>query len=426
MQQEYIINRLGRKGEGVAVTDRGILYIPYTLPYERVLAEQEEKAGSSNKKADSAKLISVLAPSPHRIEPLCPLFTQCGGCSMQHAAHQTYSEWKRKLVEEQLQRAGISFPVHPLIDAHGNGRRRVTFHARFSNKTVVGFMAAGSHNLIEIPFCPVLEPELKNAPNIARDIAEIFSKSAKTLDILISNSQSGYDVDIRGIGYLSDKLRLELTELCTTLDLARLSNHGDVIVERRAPVILMGDSAVVPAPGAFLQATHLGEQVIAEHVVSITKGCKRVADLFSGCGPFTLRLAHHAEVHAVEMETVMLQALNRAARMTSHLRRVTVEQRDLFRRPLLIPELDKFDAVVLDPPRAGAEAQCQQLAKSHVPKVILVSCNAATFARDTALLMSGGYYCRSILPIDQFLYSHHVEIIGFFEKPLQKKSKKRI
>jgi 23S rRNA (uracil1939-C5)-methyltransferase len=226
---------------------------------------------------------------------------------------------------------------------------------------------------------------------------------------------------VRGHGPLKDKDRLSLIDLAARLDLARLSIHGDVIVERRPPAISMGKASVVPPAGSFLQATRLGEETLAGLVTEACRGAKRVADLFSGVGPFALRLAERSEVHAVETEKGAIAALDKAFRATPGLRRVSSEARDLFRRPLLTPELNAFDAVVLDPPRAGAEAQAKQLALSKVPLVVSVSCDAATFARDAAILMGAGYRLERVVPVDQFKHTPHLEVVGILRREAQKK-----
>ena len=303
--------------------------------------------------------------------------------------HGFYQAWKHGTLVHTLKQARIEAPVEPLVDAHGDGRRRVTLHVRFPDRAMhVGFMAPRSHQIVEIAFCPIAEPALKDrAPAIARAIGEHLKGPRKPLDVQITATQTGFDVDVRGHGPMKDADRLRLIDLADRLDLSRLSIHGDVIVERRPPAILMGRTSVVPPPGSFLQATKLGEDVLAGLVTEACAKAKRVADLFAGAGPFSLRLAEKSEVHAVEFDKDSMTALDKAVRATPGLRRVTTEARDLFRRPLLTPELNAFDAVVLDPPRAGAEAQVKQLAVSKVPLVVSVSCDAATFARDAAILI---------------------------------------
>ncbi|MEE1610245.1 class I SAM-dependent RNA methyltransferase [Microvirga sp. CF3016] len=418
MAEQVIIKRLGAKADGVAETSSGSVFVPKVLPGETVTIERD---------GSHARLVSIDVPSPEREAPFCPYFDECGGCATQHMKHGFYQAWKQETLVHTLRQARIEAPVEALIDAHGDGRRRVTLHVRFPDRAMhVGFMAPRSHQIVEIAFCPITEPALKEqAPAIARAIGEHLKGPRKPLDIQITATQTGFDVDVRGYGPLKDQDRLRLIDLADSLDLARLSIHGDVIVERRPPAIAMGRTAVVPPAGSFLQATKLGEETLAGFVTEACARAKRVADLFAGAGPFALRLAEKADVHAVEFDKGSMTALDKAARATPGLRRVTTEARDLFRRPLLTPELNAFDAVVLDPPRAGAEAQVKQLAVSKVPLVVSVSCDAATFARDAGILMAGGYRLERVIPVDQFKHSPHLEVVGILRRDVAKKLSRR-
>ena len=414
MAEQVIIKRLGAKADGIAETSSGPVFVPKVLPGETVTIERD---------GSHAHLVSVDVASPERETPFCPYFDDCGGCATQHMQHGFYQAWKHGTLVHTLKQARIEAPVEALVDAHGVGRRRVTLHVRFPDRAMhVGFMAPRSHRIVEIAFCPITEPALKDrAPAIARVIGEHLKGPRKPLDIQITATQTGFDVDVRGHGPMKDADRLSLIDLADRLDLSRLSVHGDVIVERRPPAILMGRTSVVPPPGSFLQATKLGEDVLAGLVTEACAKAKRVADLFAGAGPFSLRLAEKSEVHAVEFDKDSMMALDKAVRATPGLRRVSTEARDLFRRPLLTPELNAFDAVVLDPPRAGAEAQVMQLATSKVPLVVSVSCDAATFARDAAILMSGGYRLERVIPVDQFKHSPHLEVVGILRRDVAKK-----
>jgi 23S rRNA (uracil1939-C5)-methyltransferase len=408
MNETLSIARLGQRGDGIAETAQGPVFVPFALPGESVRAVRE---------GDRAQIVEILAPSDSRIAAICPLFTRCGGCVAQHMAPASYAEWKRQQVATALSRAGIDLPVEAPIDAHGEGRRRVTFHARREGEGMrIGFMAARSHELVELAACPVLAPGLTRAPAVAQHLANRLRGKGKPLDIQITASQAGLDVDIRGHGPAGDALRRSLTEAAERLDLARLAMHGEVVIERRPPFQLMGKAAVTPGPGGFLQATAAGEALLSRLVLEALPRARRVADLFAGCGPFSLRLAERAQVAAYESDQAAVQALTRAANRTPGLKPVTAEQRDLFRRPLLEHELAGFDAVVLDPPRAGAEAQVRRLAASKVPAIVYVSCDAGSFARDAALLLAGGYALERVTPVDQFRYSAHIELVAVFRK----------
>jgi 23S rRNA (uracil1939-C5)-methyltransferase len=416
--EQVTIKRLGAKGDGIADTSSGPVFVPKVLPGETVSIERD---------GSHARLVSVDVASPERETPFCPYFDECGGCATQHMKHGFYQAWKQETLVHTLRQARIEAPVEPLIDAHGDGRRRVTLHVRFPDRAMqVGFMAPRSHQIVEIAFCPITEPALKEqAPAIARAVGEHLKGPRKPLDIQITATQTGFDVDVRGYGPLKDPDRLRLIDLAAGLDLSRLSIHGDVIVERRPPAIVMGRAAVVPPAGSFLQATKLGEETLAGFVTGACARAKHIADLFAGTGPFSLRLAEKADVHAVEFDKGSMVALDKAVRATPGLRRVTTEARDLFRRPLLTPELNAFDAVVLDPPRAGAEAQAKQLAVSKVQLVVSVSCDAATFARDAAILIGSGYRLERVIPVDQFKHSPHLEVVGILRRDVAKKLSRR-
>jgi 23S rRNA (uracil1939-C5)-methyltransferase len=406
--ERLTIARLGRRGDGVAETDKGLVHVPYALPGEVVSAEI---AG------DRARLVGVETPAPERIEPFCPYFGRCGGCATQHMDASLYRRWKRDLLVTALARAGIEAPVGELVDAHGAGRRRVILHARrIDGRPAVGFMAARSHDLVAIDHCPILVPALtRAAPDVARALAAAVNLR-KPLDIQVTATEGGLDVDLRGLGPLADRERQILVQLAERLNLARLSLHGELIVERRPPVLVMGRARVVPPPGGFLQATAAGEEALAGIVAEACAGRKRVADLFAGCGTFTLRLAESSEVHAVESHAPALAALDKAFRGTQGLKRITTETRDLFRRPLLPLELDRFDAVVFDPPRAGAEAQTRQIAASKLRRVVAVSCDAGSFTRDLSILITAGFTVHNIISLDQFRHSPHMEIVGILKR----------
>ncbi|WP_349371311.1 RNA methyltransferase [Salinarimonas sp.] len=421
---EVVIDRLGARADGIAETPRGPLYVPYALPAERVRVALRE--------GDRARLVAVETPAPERIAPFCPYFGACGGCLTQHMAEPAYRAWKTGILARALETAGVTpEAIAPMVDARGAGRRRLTFHARYRDgKARVGFMAARSHDLVAVAHCPVAEPALgaraadggpAPAPKAAAALAHLMRGSAKPLDIQATLTEAGLDVDIRGHGKVDEGLRAKLIGAANLLDLARLSLHGEILVERRPPLVRMGPGAVAIPPGGFLQATGAGEAALAALVVEACAGAKRIGDLFAGAGPFALRLAERAQVHAVESDAAALAALDRAARTTPGLRRVTTEARDLFRRPLLATELAALDAVVLDPPRAGAEAQARRLAETEVATVAYVSCDPATFARDAAILTGAGYRLERVTPVDQFAHTAHLELVGVFRSAVARR-----
>jgi 23S rRNA (uracil1939-C5)-methyltransferase len=410
--ERFVIDKLGHHGDGVAAGAGGPIYVPGALPGETV--EVEPVAGHP----DRRRLVHVDRPSGERIAPICPHFGVCGGCAVQHWALAPYRAWKRDLVVEALRQAGLDAPVADLIDAHGEGRRRAVFHARRRSHDVleVGFSAARAHRLVAIDRCPVLAKSLDGAIDTAWAIAEAIGPVRKPLDIHVTASDAGLDIDVRGSGPLPPHLIAGLARLAGQRDIARLTRHGELIAQLRPPTVRMGKAIVPLPPAAFLQATAEGEAVLARLVVKACDCAANVADLFAGIGPFALRLAETAHVFAVDDDDVALAALKRAAATTAGLKPVATETRDLFRRALDVTEFKRFDAVVFDPPRQGALAQARELAASGVPLVVAVSCNPATFARDASELVRGGYRLTSVTPVDQFRYAAHVEIVACFAK----------
>jgi 23S rRNA (uracil1939-C5)-methyltransferase len=412
LTERLAINRVAHRGDGVADTPAGPLFVPYTLPGETV--EVESVPGHP----DRRHLLRVETASPERVEPFCPHFGICGGCAIQHWTPARYQEWKRSLVIDALAQAGLDAPVDELIDAHGDGRRRATFHARLGARDIleVGFAALRAHHIVGIDRCPVLAPSLDGAIPAAWAIAEALKPQNKPLDIQVTATDSGIDMDVRGSGALNSARMGVLARLAATHKLARLTRHSELIAQRATPSVMVGRAHVTLPPGSFLQATVAGEQALAQLVQHHVGNAKVIADLFCGLGPFALRLAERARIIAFDADTDAIAALKQATNMTSGLKPIEAETRDMFKRPLYAQELKRVDALVFDPPRQGAEAQARELAKSAVPVVVAVSCNAATFARDVRLLVDGGYRLKSVTPVDQFRHSAHVEIVAMLER----------
>jgi 23S rRNA (uracil1939-C5)-methyltransferase len=410
--REVTIVSLNGRGEGVA-TDGTVA--PLALPGETALVEVD---------GERARVVATAVAAPERAEPICPYFGRCGGCAAQHMSARLYATWKRDGVVRALQRAGVEAEVGPLIDAHGEGRRRATFHARFADgHEQVGFMRARAHDIIAVDACPLFAPSLVGAIPAANALAAAVRGISKPLDIQATATLGGLDFDLRGSGAPDDLTRRKLTAAAERLDLARLSVHGDTIIERRPPEIRFGDVLAVPPPGGFLQATAAGEQALADGAVAALQGAKRVADLFCGAGAFALRLARQHEVFAVDSDAAAVAALMRAAGAASGLRAVHAESRDLFRRPLTGAELARCDAVLFDPPRAGAEAQARALAAAGPPLVVAISCNVDSFARDARVLIGGGYEIGPVTALDQFRFSPHVELLAAFRRRPVKRRK---
>jgi len=411
--EQLTIARLGHRGDGVADSNVGPVFVAYTLPGEVVTVERVTGHG------DRRHLLHVDKPSHEREAPICKHFGLCGGCAMQHWSLAEYHIWKRGLVVEALAHANLIAPVDEvMIDAHGQGRRRATLHARRGAHDVleVGFTAPRTHHIVAIDRCPILASGLDGAIPAAWALAEILKPSNKPLDIHVTATDSGIDMDVRGSGPLSSPRMTALAKFTQAHKIARLTRHGELVAQSAQPLLKVGNAHVALPPGAFLQATAEGEAVLARLVIGHVADAKRVADLFSGIGTFALRLAERGRVSAADNEASAIHALERAAQTTSGLKQVETQTRDLFRRPFMAAELKTYDAVVLDPPRQGAEAQARELAKSKVPVVVAVSCDAATFARDARILVDGGYKIISVTPVDQFRYSSHVELVAKFEK----------
>jgi 23S rRNA (uracil1939-C5)-methyltransferase len=413
-QRETIltIDHIGHHGDGVARNERGPIYVPHTLSGETVRASLS---------GDRATLIEVVMAASDRAQPFCPHFDVCGGCTSQHMQAGAYARWKRGIVEIALHNRGIDLQIDPLIDAHGTGRRRATFHARFvSGSWIVGYNAQRSHLVVNLDSCPILTPELSNAPALVRDLATCLP-GIKRFDAQFTHTESGIDVYITDAASPDLHGRQALAEAAHRLDLARITVGDETIAARKPPRVRMGLGAVVLPPGSFLQATAAGEQVLADlirmHLIqsSVPKTGFRIADLFSGLGPFALRLGADAAVEAYDSDDAAIAALNRAIH-EAKLHTIKAVARDLFVRPLHTSELGRFDGIVFDPPRAGAESQARMLAASTVPVVVAVSCDPASFARDAALLTAGGYRLMRVTPVDQFKWSPHVEIVGLFYK----------
>ncbi len=411
--ERLVIDHVGHRGDGVAFADGQSIFVPYSLGGETV-----EVTPVPGHHPDRRRLLQVERASPERIAPFCQHFGTCGGCAIQHWESGHYQVWKRGLVVETLAQAKIFCDVHPLIDAHGLGRRRITLHARMGTHDVlkVGFSAANSHDIVPVDRCPILDPGLSGALDAAWAIAEPLRPTGKPLDIQLTAVSDGLDVDVRGSGPLPSNMIAALSEVAEKHRLARLTRHGELVLMRNPPAITIGTAQVTLPPGSFLQATAAGEEALAALVGEHCRRAKHIADLFCGVGPFALRLAAKSRISAFDSDAGAVTALQKAATSTSGLKPVKAETRDLFRRPLMPQELRDYDAVVFDPPRQGAQAQVRQLALSKIPVVVAVSCNVATFARDARILIDGGYEIESVTPVDQFRHTPHVELVARFAK----------
>lgn len=409
------IARLGAQGDGIVHGSDGPIYVPFGLPGETVAIARVKNHGT---------IMSITTASPHRQEPACRHFGPdgvggaCGGCSLQHLADDAYRAFKRSLVIDALKSKGLAAEVDELIAAHPGERRRVVFAARKTEKELLlGFNQAESHHIVSITECPIASAAILSRLDAIKAVGKAIATNAEPFRIAVLETLVGLDLSIDGIKAISDKQRRTTVETVLGLrGIARLSLNGEILVEPIKPIVDFGGVQVAPPPGSFTQATKPAEDAMAELVLAHVGKAKRIADLFAGAGTFSLRLARIGRVHAVESEDKALKALDHAARNTQGLKPVSIEKRDLYRRPLMTSEFKVYDAVVFDPPRVGAEFQCQELARSGVKKIVAVSCNPLTLARDLAILVAGGYRLTSVTPIDQFLWSTHVEVVASLEK----------
>lgn len=403
---QLTIERLGHHGDGIARGPDGPVYVPQTLPGEVVTGEVQ---------GDRLTDVRILTPSPDRVKPPCPHARTCGGCLMQHASDPFVADWKQGIIRGALSGQGIEADLRPMLTSPAQSRRRATIAGRKTKGgTLIGFHARASDMLVAVPNCKLLHPDLIAAFPGLDALVRLGGSRTTELALTVTRSAGGPDVSVTGGKELDATLRMELARACEANGIARLTWDGETVALATPPVQRFGTAAVVPPPGAFLQATPQGEAALVANVRDAVGPAKRIIDLFAGCGTFTLPLAEQAEVHAVEGDAALTAALDKAARATPGLRRVTVETRDLFRRPLEKDEFKGIDAVVIDPPRAGAEAQTARLAESRVPVIAAVSCNPATFARDAKILMAAGYGLDWVQGVDQFRWASHVELAARF------------
>lgn len=409
--QELTIERVGVQGDGIAA---GPVYAPFTLPGERVRAKVL---------GDRAEVLEILAPSLDRADPVCPHFLDCGGCALQHWAAGPYLDWKSQIVREALARERIETEILAPFASPPGSRRRLALHARPGDRgeARLGYKTRGGWRLVEIEVCPIADPRLQAAFPALRRLAAPFLEHPRSAPTLHATwTDGGLDVDVTGVerrtGALSADARLRAAEAGQAGDMARVTLAGEGVYLARRPSVRLGRAQVDLPAGAFLQATPEAETAMGDFILGAISGAGRVADLFSGVGTFSFRLAEIARTWAVDSSAEAITALQQAAAAAPGLKEIAAEARDLFRRPVLSRELKRFEAVVFDPPRAGAEAQAAEIAASGVCRVVGVSCNPATFARDARVLIDAGFRLKRVLPVDQFLWSPHVELVGVFER----------
>jgi 23S rRNA (uracil1939-C5)-methyltransferase len=408
------ILEIGARGDGIAELDSQRYFVPFTLPGETVEAEPRDKRGEGI----AADLVEVLAPSRHREAPPCAHFKVCGGCALQHWRRDAYTAWKVGLIVRTLAQRGVDAPRFepPLVGAPGERRRADFVLRRRGRRAVAGFHERASPEIVDVGTCVVVRPALNALLEPMRaGLASVLPEGGAA-DAMVNETASGLDLLIRPHRRLDLSLerREALVALAEAADLARLCwgdrASAEPVVVRRSPLLVFGEVAIEPPPGAFLQATQRAEQAMRAMVSAWTGEAPRLLDLFAGLG--ALSLGRAGKLALFESDRQAVAAVEAAARKLSG--KVAVERRDLFRNPLTAAELDAFDAVLLDPPRAGAAAQSAELARAKVPRVVYGSCDPGSFARDARILQDGGYRLEKLLPVDQFLWSPHIELIALF------------
>lgn len=419
-QVELTVETLGARGDGVTQLDGRPVYLPMTLPGDRVVARiQGERAGGLK-----GEVVELLETGPGRVDPPCPHFGPCGGCTVQHFESEAYSAWKRDIVIQALARRGFEADiVKPLRRIAPGSRRRMSLRALKQGKKLrLGFNGRESHLIVDLETCLLVTPRLRGLIAPLRETLATLLSDRETAELVVTETETGPDILVTSAARLDLQAREAWVAFAEAEDLARLSwqhpeEESEPLVVRRGPKISFGGVAVEPVPGGFLQPSVEGEQTLTELVSDLVpENAETVADLFSGAGTFSLPLARRARVHAVEGDERSVAALWSAARRADLANRITVEQRDLMRQPVSADELEGGDCVVFDPPRAGAKDQALELAESTIPTIVAVSCNPNTFGRDARILVEGGYELTEVTPVDQFPWSGHVELVAGFKR----------
>ncbi|SEA61024.1 class I SAM-dependent RNA methyltransferase [Rubrimonas cliftonensis] len=409
---DVAIDRLGHLGDGVADTPSGPLYVAGALPGEMVRGRRE---------GERLEDVAILVAAPERVVPACRHFGACGGCATQHAGDDLLARWKTAMAAAALASQGLEAPIRPIAVSPPGSRRRVALSGRRTKKTtLLGFHGRADAAVTPVSECPVARGAIVAAlPALREMVGHVASRSGEAR-VAATDAEAGLDVALSGQKPLDAALRATLAAMAEAADFARLTYNGEPVADRRPPFQRFGAALVTPPPDGFLQATAEGEAALVAAVLEAVGDAPRVADLYAGSGTFTLPLAARATTHAVEESAAALAALDAGWRLAKGLRTVSTEARDLDRRPLRPAELGGYDAVVFDPPRAGAAAQAAQLAlprgRGGPTRIAAASCNPATFARDARTLVDGGWRLEWVQPVDQFRWSPHVELAAAFTR----------
>ncbi|MEQ1889223.1 MAG: TRAM domain-containing protein [Alphaproteobacteria bacterium] len=419
---ETEITGLGHSGDGVAEIDGRRVYVPYTAPGDRV------EIKTAPDESDRAELRRIVRYGDGRAAPPCRHYGDCGGCALQHLSDPFVAAWKRQLIIDALASRGLhGVAVRPTLTMPAASRRRAAFTLNHdANGVQIGFHARMSNRLVSISECCVLDARIVRAlPGLGQLLYPLL-RPGQSARLLVTWTETGLDADVQfGTGRKSEpnlRQRTQIAAVMENIDLARLSWNGAVLLERRKPLVMMADTPVCPPPGAFLQASEPGQAALTALVLEAAgrtilgaRGA-RILDLFAGCGTFTFPVAAYVRVHAVEGNEAMTEAIRHASRHAQGLKQIEVSQRDLQRAPLRPDELSPYGAIIFDPPKAGARAQAEIIARCAIPRVVSVSCAPATFARDARTLADGGYRLVWVAPVDQFRWSAEIELVALFER----------
>lgn len=413
---EVTVESLGGLGDGLASHHGKTVFIPKSCPGDVV----DIRIVHENHDGMHGQITRIITPSPQRQQAPCRYFDQCGGCTLQQLAPEHYRTFKTRILHNALHHAGFPSPQAEVVFLPAATRRRVEFKVNHADGAhTLSFHALRSHQPVAVDACSVLTPALQAMIAPINAALSAYPAADKIYAVSLTAADSGMDmiltfkgVDIRALPPLDTMAEaLSLSSLCV-----RTPEQPPITVVQRAPVeMLLGGYAVPLSAGAFLQATAEGQQQLTAFAMEAAEGSATVADLFCGIGTYSFPLCHHAHVHAMEGDEAMVSAMRSAAKRHA-IKTLSASQRDLFRQPLGTQELARFDTVIINPPRLGAKAQCEQLAGSDVKTIAMISCNPATFARDAKILKAGGYTLSSVQGIDQFVWNQHLEIAALFRR----------
>ena len=406
---------IGARGDGIGFADGDAdqpVFIPYTVPDDVVDAELHGNRG---------RVVSIITEGDARAPAPCGHFGECGGCALQHVAPPFYKDWKHKLVVAALAREGFDERiVAPAIYCAPASRRRAAFAVKKTKDGVAfGFSRRQAHIIQDINECHILHPSLLEKLPALRRFSIATAGHFRNFMLMTTLCDNGVDVVISGdvdIDDLKGAAFAALSDAAREAGLLRVSVGDAPLVSFGEPQMSFGAMTIAPPPGGFLQASAEGEAALVKLVRGAAGHAVHIADLFCGAGTFTGPLNACGAVDGFDADTGAIGALDAAIRNGAHAHPVRAIRRNLFLSPLLAAELKPYDAIVFDPPRAGAEAQAREIAKSSAASVVGVSCNPKTFARDAAILREGGYVLQTVTPVDQFVYAAHVELVGVFAK----------